>query len=331
MENIRFGFTGSSTAIIDFSKKLGQWWYIFIAAVGSAVVSIAASLATSYDFQAKLDTFKTLSGLDYAFKYCLIALSSPWFWLIIGIFMMMYGGKGTFDDQKNLNDENLRLKNENQKVAELREQINSISEDSELLQNDLADLQVKLVITWLKGSSRQLKLNTKTRVTIYYYVQEHFYLLARYSTNPILAEVHRQKFPRNQGVISKAWEHGFCVDTNEIPDYHTNKENYNNYMNATYGYSEVNVDKLTMKSCQYVAIAITEADRNIGVIVFETEQKGYFTKSKVTEIKRFCTTYQGYMVDFINGGVKYDKSVKVQKRPEMSVDEEFINTLGVKV
>lgn len=242
--------------------------------------------------------------------------------------MILYGGKGTYTDQQNLSKTNQKLTSENSKVHQLKEKINSISEDSELLQNELAELQVKLVTTWLKGSARQLNLGTNCRATIYYYVNEHFYVLARYSQNPKYSEIHRQKFSRNHGVISKAWEHKSCIDIEDIPCYKDEPEKYKEYMQVKYGYEKEKTDKLTMKSCQYVAISIVEADNHLGVIVFESDKRGLLKNQKVAQIKKYCTDYQSYMVDFIYGGIKYDKTVRISSSSEQNVDDEFMKALG---
>lgn len=320
MSDLNFGFTGSSSSLKDFSTKLGQWWYIFAAAVGSAIVSVSASFAGSYDI---CNNWQSTSGVA---DFALFVLFMPWAWLLLGSLMIIYGGKGTYIDQKNLNSRNEELKEEIKNVDQLKEQINSVSEDSELLQNELAELQVKLVTTWLKGSARQLNLGTHCRATIYYYINEKFYLIARYSQNPKYAEIHRLTFPRNKGVISQAWEHGVCIDIENIPVFYEDKQEYIEYMKEHYGYEHDKIEKLTMKSCQYIAISVVEADKHIGVIVFESDKKSLWKEQKVAQIKRYCSDYQSYMVDFIHGAIKYDKTLKVTPIAEHDVDDEFVST-----
>jgi len=324
MQILKFGFTGNSKLLTELSTTLGQWWYIFIAAAGSAIVSISASFAGTYDLA------KSWNSVSSAISFFSFLQEMPWPWpgLGLGMIMIIYGGKGTYTDQKNLFKTNQELTSENNKIHQLKEKINSISEDSVSLQNELAELQIKLVTTWLKGSARQLKLGTNCRVTIYYYVSEHFYVLARYSQNPKYSEIHRQKFSKNHGVISKAWEHKSCVDIVDIPCYKDDPEKYKNYMFEKYGYPMEKTDKLTMKSCQYVAISIVEADNHMGVIVFESDKRGLLKDQKVAQIQKYCTEYQSYMVDFIYGGIKYDKTVKISSYSDQNVDDEFMKTFG---
>ena len=236
MNKLSFGFTGESSSIQKFSIKLGQWWYIFFATASSAVISISASFAGAYDLPENL--FKE-AGIKEVFIFI---ISNPWIWIVFGALGIIYGGKGTYIDQKNLNSINEKLKLENHLVGNLKEKINSISEDSEALQNELGKLQVKLVTTWLKGSARQLNLSTNCRTTIYYYINQHFYLLARYSQNPKYSEVHRQKFSKNDGVISKAWEHKVCIDIENIPCYQDSPEDYVQYLSDNYGYAKEKIE-----------------------------------------------------------------------------------------
>ncbi|MCK5718278.1 MAG: hypothetical protein KAH77_12395 [Thiomargarita sp.] len=318
MTNLKFGFTGNSDLLKRFSIKLGQWWYIFCAAIGSAIVSISASFVGTYDYSQK---WTAVTGL---LETLMMFIFNPYTALICGVIAMIYGGKGTYSDLDNLQKINDDLKKENSKVKDLKEHINSITEASEYQQDQLSFLQRKLVKTWLKGTSRQLNLDTNIRVTIYYYVDKHFYVLARHSLNPKFAEIHRQKFSINDGVISKAWEHKECVDIEECPEYTSNPDGYQKYCHQKYGYTKNKIDTLTMKSCQYIAISINEADNHIGVIIFESDISKKFRTQKVSQIKKYCNDYQSYMVDFIRDGIKYDKSAKIALKRNSHVDQEFI-------
>lgn len=321
MKKLRFGFTGESKVLNEFSNKLGQWWYIFFAAAGSALISVCASFAAGFNFS---DEYK---GINDFFPILWLFIWNPWSGILLGVIAILYGGKGTFNDLDNLNSQNEKLKKENEEVSDLKNKINSISEDSEALQNELTELQEKLVETWLKGSSRQLNLSSQERVSIYYYVDEHFYLLARHSQNPVFAEQHRQKFSRNQGVISKAWQHKICVDIEDCPLYKDNPEGYKSYMQEHYQYDSKKIDNLAMKSSKFVAISIIDADKHIGVIVVESVRADFFKSQKVSQIQRYCTDYQSYMVDFVKGAIQYDKSVKVAQNQNQHVDQDFMDSL----
>jgi len=321
VNELKFGFTGNSDALDRFSKKFGQWWYIFFAAAGSALISVCASFSVGFIFSSKWDA---VTGVWPAL--CLVILN-PWSGIILGVIGILYGGKGTYDDLDNLNTINSKLAKENEGVSKLKSELNSVSEDSESLQNQLYSLQVKLVETWLKGSSRQLNLTSHERVTIYYYVDSHFYLLARHSQNPIFAEPHRTKFPRNHGVISQAWQHKECIDIDGCPIYDVDPDGYKAYMELEYEYDSEKIDELAMKSSRFVAISIIDADKHIGVIVVESDRAEFLKQKKIAQIKKYCSDYQSYMVDFIKGGIQYDKSAQIAKNHNLHVDQDFIKTL----
>jgi len=321
VNELKFGFTGSSDALSRFSQKLGQWWYIFFAAAGSALISICASFSVGFNFLTK---WEAASGFLPAL--CLVVWN-PWSGILLGAIGIFYGGKGTFNDLDNLNKTNSKLTKENEGVSKLKSELNSVAEDSESLQNQLSSLQVKLVETWLKGSSRQLNLSSHERVTIYYNVDNHFYLLARHSQNPIFAELHRTKFSRNHGVISQAWQHKECIDIDGCPLYEDDPDGYKAYMKLQYEYDSEKIDDLAMKSSRFVAISIIDADKHIGVIVIESIRADFLKQKKIAQIKKYCSDYQSYMVDFIKGGIQYDKSAQVAKNHNLHVDQDFINTL----
>jgi len=252
-------------------------------------------------------------------------LWNPWNFGFLGVAGMFYGGHGTYNDLLNLKLRNEALKKENSKTEKYKERLSSTIEDLESLRNKLSESHDKLVTTWLKGCSRELNLDTYDRVTIYFCVGDHFYVLARHSMNPKFGEIHRQKFSKVRGVISEAWEHKVCVDTENIPSYDTDPNGYKQYMHDKYGYSEEKVEALTMKSCKYVATSISEADNPVGVIIFESEQQGKFKKQKVAQIMKYCKDHQSYMTDFIRDGIRYNKSVKVTPKGENDVDHEFLS------
>lgn len=318
MKKLKFGFTGVSDRLQQTSVKVGQWWYIVAAILGSAAFGVSTAFVGNYNFSDQWDVAQ-------GFKACSKALiCNPWVFIVCSIGVMLYGGKGTYMDLENLKLENDELNKENLEVVQLKKRLNSAIEDSEALQNNLSESHVKLVTTWLKGCSKQNNLKTHDRITIYYCVKDHFYVLARYSQNPKFAEIHRQKFSKIRGVICEAWEHKVCIDIDNIPSYGKNPDAYKEYMHEKYGYDGKKVDALTMKSCQYVARSISEADNPLGVIIFEADQEGYYKSQKVAQLKKYCTEHQSYLVDFIRDGIKYNKSVKVASKGDGDVDHEFL-------
>ena len=318
MKEIKFGFTGKSTKIPSVANSLARWWYILFAIIGTVLLSTSCSFIKDYNLNVSFSNASTF------YQYLKFILYNPWFYLISGVGSMLYGSHGTYLDLDNLRDENKALKIENDKINYLKKTINNRSEDCELLREKLSESHSKLVVTWLKSSANQLKLNTHDRVTIYYYIDKHFYLLARHSQNPSFNAVHRQKFPTKYGVISQAWKHKVCIDTQNCPEFALDSSGYIKYMDENYGYTENKIIQLHMKSCSFVAISVNDVDSHVGVIVFESEKKDHFQTQKIRDIKKYCLKYQSYMVDFIRDGINLDKSIKTSEIKVFSTEEDFL-------
>jgi hypothetical protein len=152
-------------------------------------------------------------------------------------------------------------------------------------------------------------------------------LLARYSINPQYTKIHRQKFPLNQGVIDKAWQHGCHVDK-DCPKAEQNKE-YVDYLIQTYGYEKEKINNLTMKSCRYIALAIVDADVHIGVIVFESTDPNFLTHIDTeNNIKEHCKKYQAQLCKFVRDGLELDRETKIKRSKNTeSVEDNVLLTM----
>ena len=247
---------------------------------------------------------------------------------MVGIPSLICGGLGIYRDQSRLESDNAGLKEENSKVLEGA--LNASQEDCQNLRSEIYQIHQKLVETWLKGIFKQIGFDTYSRASVYYENLEDFYLLARYSLNPKLAKKHKLKFGLDQGVISKAWQHGEHIER-ESPEYKNSSDAYIKYMIKNYGYSQEELSVIGMKSCRYFALSITEADENIGVILFESENNEAFNDETLGNIRNYCEDYQSHLCSFVKDGVLYDKSVSIQKAPKSADnDADIIIALGVK-
>lgn len=319
MKKQKFGFTGTSDLLQKFSIGAGQWLYVFISTVGTLFVSIGASLVCDYDFGTKWDEANGLITCTFTL------LSNPFFLLFIGVVFLGIGGKGVYNDQRNLLVENDKLKKDISKVDQYKRAINGLSEDCDSLQSERKDLHTKLVRTWLKSCYKQLALSNTERVSIHYYIDDHFYILARHSMNPLFAKVIIQKYQIDKGVVALAWQYQRCIDIQACPSYKENPSGYIDHTHNSYSIDKVLIESRTMKSCQYIAISIVESDNNIGVIVFESETNSRFTNDTVCEIEKFCYENQSFMVDFIRNGIEYDKSAKASvNHAKTNVDRDFL-------
>lgn len=318
----KFGFSGSSELFKKLGDGLGKGLYILCAALGTVFLTIGGAYAGSYDFSTE---WCKVSGYLDSFTMIVFNPNSA---LIFGGIAFSFGAVGTYRDQDKQNLKMQELEAKNNKLSETSSALNSTQEELQEKKSRILELHGELVKTWLKGLSKYLELDSNSRVTIYYEHDEEFYLLERHSKNPRYAKVHRQKFPLNQGVISKAWEH----DTHKedlCP--HSTDDNYSKYLQANYDYDVDKINSLTMKSCRYYAKAIIDADLHIGVIVFEGTETVFFENDLEDKINEYCHEHQGQLSKFVRDSLSFDKEVNIKRSGKnLSVEDEFIQLMEEK-
>ncbi|EMN7336070.1 hypothetical protein FCV43_18935 [Vibrio genomosp. F6] len=317
----KFGFTGKSNFFSRLGAKLHKGFYNFCTPFGTIVMTVGGAYAGSYQWKTNFDA---ISG----FKSCLgFVFTNPVLALAVGGFVTLVGARGTHKDQERLVSENDRLSKENEKVSDLKLQLDASQEDCQNLRSETYNTHKKLVETWLKSVFKQMGLDSHCRVTIYYEDRESFYLLARYSANPMFSKEHRQKFPLNNGVISQVWQHSeYALE--DCPSYTENKPEYCDYMEQHHGYDAARIDQLSMKSNVFYGLSITDADDNIGVILVESDC-GDLIVTKKQQIKDYCTNYQSHLSAFVRDAIALDKTISQVNRAKVSSpDNDILSELG---
>ena len=296
-----FGFSGRSAFFEKTGKRIGQGIYIFLSIVGTIMLTLGSS-SLPYDIRGG---FSQISGSQDFF-----------FWLINPVFMTLYGGglmflggKGIYDDTAFIDNDREELRRENAQTGQLRAKYGSVIEDCISLKWEIKKVHQRLVETWLKGLFKEFDLDTHCRISVYYAYAGQFNLLARFSKNPVYSGVRTQKFPINKGVISKAWQHSEYVE-NKSPEYEEDEAAYASFMGKHYGYDEDRIQNLTMKSCFLFGKAIADADKNVGVILFESDKRGKFSEGLLDDIRRRCDEFQSYMAEFVRDAINYDSTLK---------------------
>ena len=232
------------------------------------------------------------------------------------------------EDIKIINEKNIELEKENPK---LKDDLEASIEENGLLKSNISELHGELVRAWLKCTSNELQMSTKERITIYYYYDPSFYLLARFSLNSEYSEIHRETFKRTKGVISEAWKYQECIKIKGCPSFKDDPEGYYAYSKEHYNYSETACKNLTMKSCQYIAISIKEMDECIGVIVFESDHPEVFNSEKVEKITAHCEKSISYLIGFTKKGIELGQEAKIVKlEAPNEVEKKFIDQLSDK-
>ncbi|MCU8412457.1 hypothetical protein M2G44_17970 [Vibrio vulnificus] len=319
-----FGFTENSNLFNKLGSMIDQGFFIVLAAIGTVFLTIGGAYAGSYEFSVE---WEKTTGWWGCFK---LIFWNPNASLFFGSASFLFGALGTFKDQSAQNKKMSILQDENVTLVDTRQALNTTQEQLQESKSELAKLHTDLVETWLLGVCKHLGLNSKERITIYYEHDEEFYLLARHSRNPHFSKVHRQKFPLNQGVIGQSWQHDVCIEV-ECPS-SENLDAYKNFMNQKYGYDLSKLESLTMKSCRYVAKAISDAGVHIGVIVFESESDDFVSREddeKIKEILAYCEEHQSQIAKFVRDGFKYSKEINLKSENQVqSVEDDFLELLN---
>lgn len=240
-------------------------------------------------------------------------LSNPYAGMIISALIFIWSELGNYFDKKDIMAENDNLKNDTAELLSLRKRLNESQEDCEGLKQEIYNVHLKQIKTWLKGIYKQVNLSTHDRISIYFVVEKEFSILSRYSLNPVLCEIHTRKFPLERGVLGHAWRHNEYRETGSPAFDPKNPEEYYKYMEGKYSYSREVLDGINMKSCRYLGLSITDADENIGVILFESLKEDTLRPEIIDKIIKYCNDYQSHLCGFVKDSIVYDKAMSLKK------------------
>jgi len=313
-----FGFAGEGNLLGRLGAKLNSSLYIALTVIGTVFLAFGGAFASGFTLEEELNKvtgFWATTG---------VIIQYPVAWMIIGTIISVVGGIGNYLDSNSLRSTIDSLKRENNSIPVLNNEVNGYQETIESLKSSLRLLHTELVTTHLKAAYKSLGLTTHERVSIYYEHGRDFYLLARHSKNPVYAESHRQKFALNQGVIGQAWQHQQHIERH-CPAFQKEAE-YLEYMDKTYGFKRAQVLGFAMKSCRYVAVAISDADSHTGVIVFESTNEEFLNAAEKcieTHILAYCSEYQGIHSKFLRDGLELNREAHIKTAPD-SVEKDFL-------
>jgi len=318
----KFGFSGTSDFFEKAGRTIGRAIYLISASLGTVLLGFGGAFAGKFDFLKEWTSAQTFTEQASAVVF------NPISTMVFGALFLFFGAIGAYRDQTAQNNEIDELRKTNSELDTVKDALNAAQEDLQDSRSKLVDLHGELVQNWLKNAVKSLNIDSNSRVTIYIEYDEEFYLLQRYSKNPTYAKVHRQKFPLNQGVISKAWEHqshieDMCPNSSEYKAYET-------YLCEVYGYETSKIQALTMKSSRYFANAVEDADVHTGVIVFESTEQDFFDKCCIEDLKKFCSDNNSLLAKIIRESVSYNKEINlIQKRTGQSVENEILAMMEV--
>ena len=112
------------------------------------------------------------------------------------------------------------------------------------------------------------------RASVYYFHNERFVMLARWSKHPDYTRPGRRDYPTGQGAIGDAWDRGSVVTV--LP---STRGRWDQRLESHHGFPSGTASKLSMH-CQSVAAIRIEHDHHaVGVIVFESTDPTRATQS----------------------------------------------------
>lgn len=111
------------------------------------------------------------------------------------------------------------------------------------------------------------------RVSVYYFHDDRFVMLSRYSLHPDYKRAARKDYPTNQGAIGEAWLVGSAVLT--LP---TTRAKWEQRLVSKYGYSKEEAKALRMHSTSIAARRVEVGHNAVGVIVFESTDEDTVTQ-----------------------------------------------------
>lgn len=104
------------------------------------------------------------------------------------------------------------------------------------------------------------------RVSAYYFYENEFVMIARYSRNPEFSVAGRIKYAIDSGVIGEAWR---LVEGIQVRTFPPTRKAWLRRMGAS-GLASWEAENLTMQSVMIAAMRIESGGRSVGMLVFES-------------------------------------------------------------
>ena len=172
--------------------------------------------------------------------------------------------------------------NSESKCKELMETNQKQAEEIQKLENKIQDIYriySNVFTEHLASLFFKLNLTDNERISMYKFQDDYFYIIGRYSINPDLKEINRDKYPK-EGLIYKAWCDGEYF-LNDSPEFKRNKAY--NFFNNIAPINKVTFDSLTMKSRSYYLKAFTNTKKidRIPIIIIESKKNKTLAKNEI--------------------------------------------------
>ncbi|MEZ7500334.1 hypothetical protein QO200_16490 [Flavobacterium sp. Arc3] len=247
-------------------------------------------------------TNSLVNGFLYASAGILFSLNKSIFWKIVdskivAIILVILGfiiNIFFYFQQSKKSKSILELNNTNEKLQDkiqlLESQIQQINRNySEIFNEHLASLFFKL------------GLKDTDRISMYKFQDDKFYIIGRYSSNPVLKVVRRRHYDSDQGLIAKAWQEGHYFLNSGIPDYSSkarSKKAICTFFNTIYKIDPETLENITMKSKSFYLKAFMDSRgiQRTSIIVIESEKNKAF---EIEELEKVINDEESKLTAFI--------------------------------
>lgn len=165
------------------------------------------------------------------------------------------------------------------KIQNLESQISKINNNS-----------IDIVETHLAYLFEKMDLNNSERISLYKFIDDKFYVLGRFSSNPELKKRGRNSY-KKEGLIFKAWQLGKYFKNSGIPVPNIStrskfRRGYYKVLNDIVSIDEETVWEMKMKSRSFYLKALKDSSNveNTSIIVIESLNDNGFQSSEIDQI-----------------------------------------------
>lgn len=131
------------------------------------------------------------------------------------------------------------------------------------------------------------------RVSLYFFHESRFHMIARYSSNPELSKPGRKSYPIDQGVIGKVWIEEFALAS--MPK---DPKKWIRNAVSVYGLDEADAQAVSMKARKLGGFTIRSSARSVGIVMLESYEFDDVSQESVERFRdHILTTPLAEIVD----------------------------------
>ena len=299
-------------------KKILKWLAFALFGTPTATLALSWGLAFAPNYQWGV----AWQSVQCRSTFLLFCLANPFLKIGYGFVCLVVESTRRRSERRELREKRTELARVKQALAEtesqkrnLREEVNESQETSRILTERVFFLQKTIEESWMKWAMNRLGIGRCERITLFYIKDSSLHAFANFSFDPIWNEMRTRTCCIGSCIPSQAARQRVLIDL-KCPCHLDDKAAYSSYLMEIYGYSEEEIEKIRMKSCRFVSLAITDRDVTIGVILFESTSPHSFTQDVADRITHYCSEQQSYLCGFVNERLDYEKAEE-----QRSVDE----------